>query len=40
MLNDPEKVKDPVSFITAILNLKYKCRTRDSAGKGRKLLGL
>lgn len=24
VLNDPEKVKDPVSFITAILNLKYK----------------
>ncbi|CAK9101449.1 Cullin-3 (CUL-3) (Cullin-C) [Durusdinium trenchii] len=24
VLNDPEKVKDPVSFITAILSLKYK----------------
>ena len=24
MLNDPEKVKDPVSFITAILSLKQK----------------
>ena len=25
VLSDPEKVKDPVSFINAILTLKYKC---------------
>lgn len=32
VLNDPEKVKDPMSFITAILSLKQKSPPRDSMG--------
>ena len=32
VLKDPEKVKDPVSFITAILSLKQKSPPRDPMG--------
>ena len=35
VLNDPEKVKDPVSFITAILSLKYKCPITKTVAKAK-----